>query len=220
MKTLKKAYYLNLIIFVLEVLPTIWMMSGIGTGMLTASKYNIFKYFTVDSNILMGLCSLFAAIDQKKVLDQKKKEVSAVTYIFKLIGTVGVTLTMLVTVFFLGPTMGRTNGFFSLFQGPNFLFHFVDPVLSLIVFLFFEKGRKIAFQHTFASLLPLAIYGIYYVSQVFLHLDNGAINKTYDFYGLFFAGPKSVFIVLPVIAVIAWLISFILWKLNRRNAEN
>ena len=219
MKTLKKAFYLNLIIFGLEAFPAIWMMSGIGTGMLSASKFNMFKYFTVDSNILMGLSSLLAAIDQKKVLDQKKKQVPAITYIFKLIGTVGVTLTMLVTVFFLGPTMGRTNGFFSLFQGPNFFFHFVDPVLSLIVFLRFEKSRKITFHHTFASLIPLAVYGIFYVSQVFLHLTNGAINKTYDFYGLFFAGPKSVFIVLPVIALIAWLISCTLWKLNRRNVK-
>ena len=219
MKNLKKAYILNICIVVMEVFAIFWMMSGINGGVLSAAKLASLKYFTVDSNILMGLSALLAALDQGKVLKGEKAEVPSLTYILKLTGTVGVMLTMLVTIFFLGPTMGRTYGFFSLFAKSNFFLHLFNPVLSMIVFLWFEKSSKIEFKHTFAAVIPLMIYGIYYVAEAVTHMTNGVIDKGYDWYGFFVPGPKSAFIVLPVILVSTWLISFTLWKLNRRNTE-
>lgn len=217
MKDLKKAYILNICIVVLEVFAVSWMMSGIKAGVLSAAKLSSLKYFTVDSNILMGIFALLAALDQGKVLKGKKAEVSVLTYILKLSGTVGVTLTMLVTIFFLGPTMGRTYGFFSLFEKSNFFLHLFNPVLSIIVFLCFERSSKITFKHTFTAVIPLVIYSIYYVAVTVAHMTNGVINKGYDWYGFFVLGIRSAFIVLPAIIIITWLISFALWKLNRRN---
>ena len=217
MKELKRAYILNICIVVLEVFAVSWMMSGIRAGVLSAAKLSALKYFTVDSNILMGIFALWAAIDQGKVLRGKKDDVSVSAYVLKLTGTVGVTLTMLVTIFFLGPTMGRTYGFFSLFEKSNFFLHLVNPVLSIIVFLCFEKSSKIEFKHTFAAVFPLVIYGIYYVAEAVTHMTDGVINKGYDWYGFFFHGPGSAYIVMPVIMIITWLISFALRKLNRRT---
>ena len=217
MKDLKKAYILNICLAAFEIFSISWMMSGINGGVLSAAKLASLQYFTVDSNILMGIFALWAAIDQGRVLKGEKADVSVLTYVLKLTGTVGVTLTMLVTIFFLEPTMGRTYGFFSLFEKSNFFLHLVNPVLSIIVFLCFEKSSKIEFKHTFAAVIPLVIYGIYYVAEALTHMTDGVINKGYDWYGFFVLGVRSAYIVLPLIAIITWLISFALWKLNRKT---
>ncbi len=124
---------------------------------------------------------------------------------------------MLVTIFFLGPTMGRTYGFFSLFEKSNFFLHLVNPVLSIITFLCFEKSTKIGFRHTFTGIIPMLIYSVYYVSSAAAHMENGRIAKGYDWYGFFFLGIRSAFIVLPILIIITWLISAVLWKLNRSD---
>ena len=215
---IKKAYILNICIFVLEVFAVTWMMSGLSGGVLTSARLSVLKYFTIDSNILMGIFALIAVFDQRKVLNGKKDDVSAGTYVLKLVGTVGVTLTMLVTIFFLGPTLGRTYGFFSLFAQSNLFLHLVNPVLSIIVFLCFEKSSKIAFRHTFTGIIPMVLYAVYYVSETVKHMENGVIAKGYDWYGFFVLGIKSAFIVLPILIIVTWLISAALWKLNKTNA--
>ncbi len=215
----KKAYVLNICLFFLEVFAITWMMSGLSAGVLAAGRLSTLKYFTVDSNILMGIFALIAALGQRNVLQGKKGKVSDWIYVLKLAGTVGVTLTMLVTIFFLGPTMGRIYGFFSLFEKSNFFLHLANPVLSLIVFLGFEKSTKIAFRHTFTGIIPMVLYSVFYVSETVKHMENGVIAPGYDWYGFFFLGIKSAYVVLPVLIVVTWLISAILWKLNKTNVR-
>ena len=217
MSDLKKAFLLNICIVVLIVFSVGWMLSGLSAGVLSAARLSTLKYFTVDSNILMGIAALLAAADQGKVLKGKKDEVSASTYVLKLAGTAGVTLTMLVTIFFLGPTLGPKYGFFSLFEKSNFFLHLVNPVMSIIVFLCFERSLKIPFKHTFTAVIPVLLYGIYYAAVTVTHMTGGIIEKGYDWYGFFFLGIKGSFIVLPVILLVSWLICFALRKLNRKK---
>ena len=84
MNTLKKAFILNLCIFVLEVFAITWIMTAAGNGVLSGGKLRALRYFTVDSNILMGLFSLWAAVDQGMVLKGKRREVSTISYVLKL----------------------------------------------------------------------------------------------------------------------------------------
>ena len=217
MSNLKKAFILNICIVLLEAFAITWIMTAAGNGVLSGGKLRALRYFTVDSNILMGLFSLWAAVDQGMVLKGKRREVSTVSYILKLTGTVGVTLTMFVTIFFLGPTIGRRSGFFSLFAKSNFFLHLVNPVLSIVTFLCFEKTSKIAFKHTFTAVIPLVIYAVYYVREVLTHMTDGVIQKGYDWYGFFAFGLRTANIILPLLLLITWLISFALWKLNRRK---
>ena len=217
MKDLKKAFVLNLCIFLLEIFAVTWIIIEPGNGVLSGGRFRALRYFTVDSNLLMGLFALWTAIDQRRVLTGKKAEVSAVSYVLALTGTVGVTLTMLVTIFFLVPTMGRIYGYFSLFEKSNFFMHLVNPVLSIITFLRFEKASNIAFKHTFTATIPLVIYAVYYLREVFTHMTDGVIQKGYDWYGFFGFGLKSAYIILPLIYLVTWLISFTLWKLYRKN---
>ena len=135
MEKLRTAYRLNLIIVFFVLISTLWMMSGITGGPLSAGKLAMFRFFTVDSNILMGIIALLAALEQRKVLKGRKERVCPATYVLLLTGTVGVTLTMLVTIFFLEPTMAPQFGLFGLFAGSNFFLHLFNPVLSIVNFL-------------------------------------------------------------------------------------
>lgn len=222
MDKIKKAFIFNCLIVFFELLAVSWMWMGIGLDgvvPLTASRLLMFKFFTIDSNILMGVVSLFAAINQYGVLKGKKECVRDGIYIWTLIGVTGVSLTMFITVFYLAPTSFGTGNFLNLFKYSNFFLHLVNPILSITVFIAFEKTKKIRFVHTLSALVPMLLYTVYYVTMTLLHTTDGVIESGYDWYGFFFLGFKSVFIVLPVIVLITFGISVLLWKLNRKNAD-
>ena len=215
MRHIRKAFIINICIVIFEIISLIWMMSGISKGMLSASSWHMLRYFTIDSNILMGIAALVAAIEEHSVINRKKAEIPGAVWILKLAATASVTLTMLVTVFFLAPKSAATAGYFALFYNSNFFFHFFNPMLSIIVFVFFEKSDKVHFKHTFIGTIPLIFYAFYYVTEAVRHTENGRVMRGYDWYGFFMMGIKSVFIVLPLIYLIAWGICFVIWKVNK-----
>ncbi|MBR3211708.1 MAG: hypothetical protein IKF70_01240, partial [Firmicutes bacterium] len=59
---------------------------------------------------------------------------------------------------------------------------------------------------------------VYYVAAALSHTHNGVIDKGYDWYGFFFAGPRSALIVAPMLVLLTWGISCALRKMNRRKA--
>lgn len=218
METIKKAYRYNIIIFALEVFAVFWMMSGINSdGVLSASRFAMFKYYTVDSNVLMGIIALIVALEERKVLKGEKKELSNISYILKLIGTVGVTLTMLVTVFYLTPMMAPKYGLGILYYYSNFFLHLVNPILSIIVFICYEKTNSISFKQTYIGTVSMLLYTIYYVLSIFTHIEDGVIMEGYDWYGFLVLGLKSAFIVIPFLILFTYAISYGLWKLNKKK---
>ncbi len=221
MKTVKHAFRGNIIIFVLVAFSTLWIMSGVSRGVLaTGSTLSVLRYYTVDSNILMGLAALATAIEQGQILKGQRKELSLGCLLLKLAGTVSITLTMLITAFFLGPTIGRVYGFFSLYQNSNFFLHLVNPAAALVVFLLFEKTRRLLFSHTLVGVLPTLLYAIFYVAVTLRHITAGGIEPGYDWYGFFVFGINTWPLVVFVILLITWGISLALWRLNRRNASD
>jgi len=215
---MKKAFIINILIVVLVAVATVWMMTSPALLALTATRLGALKYFTVDSNILVGIAALLMAVSQYCVLKGKKEKVEPWLYTFKLVATVGVAITMLVTVFYLGFVV--STGYLSMFKGSNFFFHLVIPVLSIVVFMFFEKTECIAFKCNFFSFIPLVFYGIYYAISVLTHMENGVVQKGYDWYKFFQIGTKSLMIVYPFFLVFAFLVSFTLWKVNKKTVTS
>ena len=218
-KKLKISLGINIIIFILTAFATVCMMAGIyfmgtETSSLTARNIEVFRFFTVESNILMGIIALIFAIFEIKVLTKKRELIPSKLYILKLVFTVGVVLTMLTAALFLAPS--SKNGYFSLFTNSNLFYHFVIPLLSLITFVFFEGTDKIKFKYTFAGIIPMFLYGIFYCINVFTHLENGAVSPIYDWYGFVKNGVGDVFFVIPVILGATYLISYLLWEFNRK----
>ena len=94
----KTAFIMNLAIVVIEIIAVVWMMCGPRTGVLTSSRLSALKFFTVDSNILMGIVAGIVAADLWSVLKGKKEDLAESSYVLALTGTVGVTLTMVIAV--------------------------------------------------------------------------------------------------------------------------
>lgn len=213
---LKAAFWGNIVTAVLILLSSIWMFSGwhIGSAsaVLEGQRLAMFKFYTVDSNVLMGIIALVAAVMQWLVLKGKLKELPVWVYIMNLIGVVGVTLTMLVTVFFLTPTMGLYN----CFNNSNLFLHLFNPVASIVTFLCFEKTDSIKFSHTFTGISSMLIYTVYYVIVSVMHSSNNIVNPGYDWYGFFAMGVKSGFFVVPLVILITYIISLVLWRFNRK----
>ena len=178
---------------------------------LESTSLGMFRFFTVDSNIFMGIVSLLFLFGLYKY----KENIPKWFYILKLMGTCGVMLTFLVVFLYLGPI--SKDGIISMLQNSNLFFHLFIPVFSFITFAFFEKTEKLLFKDTLYGLVPCFIYSIYYTINVLIHMENGKVSPIYDWYWFVQNGIWMVFIVAPMILGISYLISLILWKLNKKK---
>ena len=91
--------------------------------------------------------------------------------------------------------------------------------LLLSNFSSFDRAlsSRIAFRHTWTGIIPMLIYAVYYVAEAVRHSDSGLIAPGYDWYGFFFNGVKSGVIMVPLLIFITYMISYVLWRLNRRK---
>ena len=75
MRKIKISLIINIIIVLFTVSSAIMMFTGFkfmpGKDILEISKIEMFKFYTVDSNLLMGLVSLIFLIDEIKLLKGK-----------------------------------------------------------------------------------------------------------------------------------------------------
>lgn len=215
--TIKKACIANLILTLLETFSVSWMMSGISTGILSAAGLRVLKYFTVDSNIYLGVASFIAFIEQCRILKGKKKKVSSFICLLKLSATAAVTVTMLVTVFFLEPTMGRYFGYLALFAHSNFFLHLFNPLAAIFTWVRFERNDVLTSKDVYLSAIPTLLYAIYYVVEVIKHTVDGVIMPGYDWYGFFVLGLKSAVVVMPVFVLFTYLVCLVLYRVSRNR---
>lgn len=222
MKTREKiSIILNTLIFVFTLFATIAMIIGFKFmgqfEVLSERNFKSFKFFTVDSNVFAGLVSLAYVIYKFTASGKKSKKLPKVFYIFKLAATTGVTLTMMVTVFYLAPT---SNGnFLGYFKNSNFFMHLITPLLCIISFIFFEAAEPQKFVMSIPGIIPMMLYSFFYTPNVLLHLENGKVVKTYDWYNFLVAGAQSVWYIVPVLYVITWIFALGLWAANKKFAK-
>lgn len=222
MKTREKiSIILNSLIFVFTLFATISMIIGFKFmgqfEVLSESNFKSFKYFTVDSNVFAGLISLAYVIYKFTVCGKKNTKLPKAFYILKLAATTGVTLTMMVTVFYLAPT---SNGnFLRYFINSNFFMHLITPLLCIISFIFFEAAEPQKLVMSIPGIIPMLLYSFFYTPNVLLHLEDGKPVKAYDWYNFLAAGAQSVWYVVPMLYVITWIFALGLWALNRKLAK-
>lgn len=222
MKTREKiSIILNSLIFIFTLFATISMIVGFKFmgqfEVLSERNFKSFKYFTVDSNVFAGLISLAYVIYKFTDSGKKSTKLPKVFYILKLAATTGVTLTMMVTVFYLAPT---SNGnFLRYFINSNFFMHLITPLLCIISFVFFEAAEAQKLVLSIPGIIPMLLYSFFYTPNVLLHLENGKPVKAYDWYNFLAAGAQSVWYVVPMLYVITWIFALSLWALNRKLAK-
>ena len=213
---LKKSFIMNILIFIIVVLGIIFMMTGFkfmgNHEVLSSTGLSPFRFYTVDSNIFVGISALILIIYESLLLKGKIKEIPKYAYVIKYIGTVAVTLTFLVTLLYLAPMFG--DKFILLYLNSNLLFHLIVPLLSIISFVFLER-IKLDFKYTFYGVSTMLIYGIYYGINAYVHQIDGIVPTEYDWYGFVRGGISSMYIVYIVMFIITYGISFVIYKLNK-----
>ncbi len=221
-KNLKISLVLNIIIVLMVLLASIMMFTGFkfmkGTEpVLETTKLGMFKFFTVDSNIFMGVMAFLFALKEIKVLKKEEKEISRLYYLLKFMATVSVGLTFVVVFVYLGPIC--KGGVLVLLRNSNLFYHLLVPVFSIITFIFFERNDKLSFKYSFYGLFPMTLYGLFYITNVLIHMQDGKVSTKYDFYWFVQEGVWTAFIVVPIIVVITYFISVVLWSINRKKVK-
>ena len=181
---------------------------------LESSKIGMFKFFTVDSNLFMGIVALLFAIQEIKILNGKINNISKRMYVLKLMATTGVGLTFFIVFGYLAQI--AEGGILSMIMNSNLFFHLIIPVLSMVTFILFEKTDKLSFKYSFYGLIPTVIYALYYLINVLVHMENFKVSPVYDWYWFVQNGVWTAVIVMPIILIITYIISLLLWILNKK----
>ena len=172
------------------------------TSTFQGDRLGIFIYFTVDSNVLCAIVSsvyVYLALRHKNAADIPKAG-----YVLRLVSTVGVLVTLFVTVFFLAPS--AKGGLPALLTNANFFFHLVVPLTSLVSFALFEGTEVIGFRDCLWGIAPVFLYSVFYAGRILANLDGGKVVPSYDFYGFLKGGVQF----LPLVLIIMYSFSYVL----------
>ena len=216
---IKISLVFNILIFALMVIASIIMFTGFkfmeAEPLLESTKIGMLKFFTVDSNILMGIVALIFAINQIKILKGKKEEISTKLIVFKMASTVAVGVTFVTVFGYLGPI--SKGGIPSLLKNSNLFLHLIIPVLSMINFALFERTSKIKFRYTLYGILPTLTYGMLYMINLLIHMEDGKVSPVYDWYWFVQGGMWQAAIVIPIMLFMTYIITIILWRINKKK---
>ncbi len=189
--------YLNLFfnfLIVVLVLISIYLMITTSDGIIKGSKLKALKYFTVQSNIFMGISAFISLF---YLLFKKDKYPTWVT-ILKLISTTCLTLTFLTVLAYLAPLMGINM----VFLGANLYMHLFIPVVSIFTFIFIEPKVDLKFKWNFFSVIPSGTYGTIYIICLTAFNDFGNIDG-WDWYAFGTYGLGVGFIMLIGLNLVA-----------------
>ncbi|MCR5079630.1 MAG: hypothetical protein K6B65_06930 [Bacilli bacterium] len=211
---------LNLLCLSSVILGLIFMFCGINwdKGALVTAGFEAFQYFTVDSNVLMGVIAIIFLIYEVLLVMGKIEAIPKAIYIVKLTGTVGVALTFLTVVFYLAPTyMQYGYSYFSMFVNANLFLHGLAPLLAIIAWLIFEHTDLLRVKTAVLGIIPMAIYAVFYITNAFTHIDaQGKIPFKYDWYAFCQGGVGFGLLSLFVMLLITTGIALLLYLGNRR----
>ena len=222
-KSIKIAFINNIIIVVFTIFALIVMLTDfkfmhMPETIAESTPIGRFRFFTIDSNILMAIASLLFLIQQYKLMNNKIKEIDKKYYIFLLVATTSVALTFFIVLLYLGQITPK--GLLSMYTNKNLFFHGLTPLIAMINFICFEKTTKINLKHTLLVFIPVLLYGLYYVINILIHMENGVISHEYDWYYFLDGSLTNLLITIPLIFGLTYLLGFILYKLNKLRLGN
>ena len=175
-------------IIVLDLLVFILMALGISFSMFDIrfmgnfprlSSLPIWMTFTGLSNIFIGLVCLGCAIYR---LVKKEMVLPKILFMIKIIALADITITFLTTALYLAPSIGSI--WWRLYINNNIFNHFLTPLVAIVTFILLQEYVETDWKDCFFSLVPLAMYGIFYIINVYTHLTpEGETSLTYDIYG-------------------------------------
>lgn len=142
-----------------------------------------FTYFTTLSNIFISIMLLYFLVkDIYSIKYNKKIIINNKLYIIKFLATISITLTFLVFLILLVPTMegGIINSYLGNGAG-SLCVHFITPILAIIDFLLFDRDYKAKRVHAVYAIFPPLLYVVFVVLASSLGLRWGTMYAPYNF---------------------------------------
>ena len=125
--------------------------------------------------------------------------------------TTGVALTFLIAVTVLSP---MTSYYRMILYSNNILFHTINPIIAILLFIFINSDHKVSFRSTFLAIAPVVLYAALYFVLVFvIGEENGGWRDHYQIQDI------TQYVPLPLVVLGMVLIAFAV-ALLLRTAHN
>ena len=185
----------------------VWILSFFfwRNATLGGSGWSDLKYFTVESNLLVGVVAIIYIIFRANNGD---RAVPKWLSLLKYLSATAVFVTFTVVVLFLGPLYG----YGMMYYGSNLFFHLLIPLAAVAEEIFF--GEEISFRESFFALIPPVVYGIGYLTNCLVNGIGSWETVRNDWYSFLEWGYGVGIAIFFVIAAIAWGLGIALRSLN------
>ncbi|MBE5958383.1 MAG: hypothetical protein E7254_05925 [Lachnospiraceae bacterium] len=165
----------------------------------------VFMYFTIQSNIVIALISLIGFLFLLCDID-----INSIWYVIKLVGTVSITLTGVVFVVVLAPTLGENA-----WNLQNVLTHVVVPIASVVDFFIVAPTTKMKKANVIYVIIPPLLYAIY-AGVGYVRGWNFGYGNNYPYFFLNWGSKAGAFGFskeLPFVGCVWWIMILLIFLL-------
>ena len=227
------SYIINLIMIILAISTLIIEIVNIhyDPESVFINVWGLFRYFTIDGNLLSLIFTIITSIKQYKALRKPAGEnikniiISQFLYTISLMSACTDLIIFVVVVFIFIPVSDSKwiKGLVGTYNGSSF--HVTIPILLNIRFIFFDvRERDYKFYEKFVGGVPMFIYGtimyILCIAKVFKSFDknvsDGDGKIPYPFLDVYHSDWSYCLSVAIFIFLFGFLIGFLLDFLNKK----
>ena len=149
-KNLAIALLFNVLIIIFEIVGFILSTERHGFN---AIKYytQLSNFLTLIVNVIFCVCAIISFV--------KKNNIKKWVVILRYISTLNLTITLIIVLTILIPAIPNSFSQMML-KNSNLYYHFICPILSIVSFMFFERGVEFDKSKIYLSLVPTVVYGV------------------------------------------------------------
>ena len=195
----KKAVIVNIILILLEFIAFIYDLYSF--------KFGLFKWYTVDSNVLQLIVSALVVI-----YCYHGRMIPEFVTILHFVSAVGLTVTFLIAAFVLAPEGGVDYYFFQNVAPIN---HLIAPILSVVSLLFLEKTERLSLRIILYPVCATLFYGIVCLMLNVLRIIDGP----YFFLKVYEQTAVTIALWFFIIAVLCLVLAFIYYRIKWKNGK-
>ena len=170
-----------------------------GSGNMLAHGTECFRFFTIDSNILMAIAS--AIYLYFNIVRMTGKEIVTPTWlkVFKFVATCAIMVTFFVVLIFLIPVAAITEGIapWFFYERNCLILHLLAPLAAFLSLVLFDKEDQIDRKYINYHFAPVVLYGIVYFTCVVV-FGVWPDFYSFTFNGRYYLAPIAAALVLGV----------------------
>lgn len=203
--------YVN-IFLVLSTIGAWLVMCFFAEGMLAQTGLRSLKYFTVLSNLLVGVAAIAWLISTGKEGNENGGASECIERL-KYIAAAAVGLTFATVVGFLGPIYGYP----AMFQGANLFLHLIAPVTAMLEIIFLSDAAYTR-RDNLMVIIPAFLYGMGYLANILIN-GIGEWPDTNDWYFFFAWGYPVGTLIYAILILVTWMLGLMMRKLQQKRIE-